>query len=116
MENLENTEQQKLKVEKNDDGDIFFISGLDEDSLFQLGFLICQNLDKSINQYLFKKDYFLSGESIRPGGCFALTYDKHKKRIFLDNRNARGDEKIREKLEKAVNGAINEYNTTLITQ
>lgn len=111
MENLENKlEQQKLNINEAENGDVFFISGASEDELVKVAISICQNLDKSILPRDLKKEYFLEGEAIRPGGCFSVRYDKNKKQLFIDNRNARGDSKYTEKLKQAVYSAIDKYN------
>jgi hypothetical protein len=103
-------EKQKLNIEKREKGDILIISGLEEDQLLDLALIMCKKLDRSYPMGANEKEYLLSGEETRPGGCFAIRYDKSKNELVVDNRNARGDEYIREKMQKGVDSAIKKYN------
>lgn len=111
MEKFEQkTEEQKLNIEKREKGDILIINGLEEDQLLDLALIICKKLDRSYPMGANEKEYLLSGEETRPGGCFAIRYDKSRGELVVDNKNARGDEYIREKMQKGVDSAIKKYN------
>ncbi len=103
-------EKQEINIEKREKGDILIISGLEEDQLLDLALIMCKKLDRSYPMGANEKEYLLSGKETRPGGCFAIRYDKSKGELVVDNRNARGDEYIREKMQKGVDSAIKKYN------
>lgn len=103
-------EEQKINIEKREKGDILIINGLEEDQLLDLALIMCKKLDKSYPIRANEKECLLSGQETRPGGCFAIRYDKSKGELVVDNRNARGDEYIREKMQKGVDSAIKKYN------
>ncbi len=103
-------EEQKINIEKRERGDNLIISGLEEDQLLDLALIICKTLDRSYPMGANEKEHLLSGQETRPSGCFAIRYDKSKNELIVDNRNARGDEYIREKMQKGVDSAIKKYN------
>lgn len=121
MEKIENNaEQQKLKIEEKekirvnvdntiDNGDVIFLDGINKDELFELARIISKKLGDIIHDFQIEKykQSMFNGEEIRPGGCFAIKFEKERLRI--DNRNARGNKHIRRRLEKAVNSAIKNY-------
>jgi len=109
--NYENSnEESKINIREQENGDVFFISGLSEDELLEVAISICKNLDKSILPHELKREDFLSGNAIRPGGCFAVRYDGNRNELCVDNRNARGVEEVTQKLKQAVYLAIQENN------
>jgi hypothetical protein len=103
------SEKSELKVDERENGDVFFISGLSKDDLIDIAILICKKLDKSYFYRESDKEYLLSGQEIRPSGCFSVRYNEYKNQLFVDNRNGRGDTKLTQKLKDAVDSVILEH-------
>lgn len=95
-EELPKVEQSKYEV--RNDGDVIVLSG-EERRLAQLGAHIVEILNKSKEGEGITKA-LLEGETIRPGGAYAVYILMGK--LYVDTRNARGDQNARDLIREAV--------------
>lgn len=101
-EELSKFEQNKYEV--RNDGDVIVLSG-EEGKLAELGNRITEILNRSKEGEKIIKA-LLEGETIRPGGAYAVYIMMG--RLYVDTRNARGDQSARDLIKKTVEIVLSE--------
>lgn len=101
-EELPKFEQNKYEV--RNDGDIIVLSG-EERKLAELGNRVVEILNKSKEGERIVSA-LLEGETIRPGGAYAVYIRMGK--LYVDTRNARGDQSARDLIKRTVETVLSE--------
>jgi len=92
------------QYEIRNDGDVIVLSG-EEKKLATTGKRIVEILNRSKERESIT-NALLQGETIRPAGAFAVYLLMGK--LYVDTRNARGEEQYRKQIKDAVEAALAE--------
>lgn len=105
--NIEKVEKPTFEVKNK--GNLIIVKGSSEIALLDLAIDICVNICDGQGEYLREREkgYLLEGDELRPGGVWAVRYDRKKQEIWVQNRNAFGNNEYNEKMLAAVTTALN---------
>lgn len=96
--------EKKPNISSRENGDLYVLDCPEKTKLLAIAEKIFAELDHSpLSEKAMNK--LMDGEELRPGGCFAIRIISGK--LWVDNKNGRGVEKITKQLKEAVESATN---------